>query len=437
MGLENLLKASMPDSMIQRGLTVFKERYKPLRILLEQRRVPRKGLPDDLIRTFILFLSSLDTDKDPKASRVGEREARVISDLLSELSGGFNHGVGRAGDLISPQPKAPGSSLLYFIANRLALDALRNFGLPNIENAVVLPVATGMALALALSVVREKTGKTEVVYPRVDHKSPLKAIKLVGLKAKILDGVIVGDAVSVPVEHVERAISGETAAILSTTTFFPPRELDNVVEIAKIADKFGVYHVINNAYGVQSREIMKSIQKAINNGRVDIIVQSTDKNFLTPVGGSIVASPKKDLLMEISSMYPGRATASPILQFVVAILSLGLEGYERLRDKQASCKQLLEEELRALANKHGERILDVWNPTAVAMTLKNKREPKKVGYHLYSLRVTGARVLSPTDFGVCCKEYIAPYITMSAAIGCDEKDVLMAVERLDRVLQSV
>ncbi|MEM2523131.1 MAG: O-phosphoseryl-tRNA(Sec) selenium transferase, partial [Candidatus Bathyarchaeia archaeon] len=178
MGLENLLKASMPDSMIQRGLTVFKERYKPLRILLEQRRVPRKGLPDDLIRTFILFLSSLDTDKDPKASRVGEREARVISDLLSELSGGFNHGVGRAGDLISPQPKAPGSSLLYFIANRLALDALRNFGLPNIENAVVLPVATGMALALALSVVREKTGKTEVVYPRVDHKSPLKAIKL-------------------------------------------------------------------------------------------------------------------------------------------------------------------------------------------------------------------------------------------------------------------
>ncbi|MCS7114381.1 MAG: O-phosphoseryl-tRNA(Sec) selenium transferase [Candidatus Bathyarchaeota archaeon] len=437
MKLENLLKASIPDNMIQRGLTVFKERYKPLKILLEQRKVPEEGLSDDVIKNFVFFLSSLDTDKDPKASRVGEREAKVVSELLSEFSGGFNHGVGRSGDLISPQPKAPGGSLLYYIANKLALDALRNFGLPNIESAIVLPVATGMALALALSVVREKTGKIEVVYPRVDHKSPLKAIKLVSMKAKILDGVVVGDAVRIPVKDIEDAIGRETAAILSTTTFFPPREPDDVVEIAKIADKWDVFHVVNNAYGVQSREIMKSIQRAIDNGRVDVIVQSTDKNFLTPVGGSIIASPNKDLLMEISSMYPGRATASPILQFVIAILSLGLKGYEQLRDRQASCKKLLEEELRALANKYGERILEVWNPTAVAMTLKTKKEPKKVGYHLYALRVTGARVLNPKDFGVCCREYVSPYITMSAAIGCSENDVLTAVKRLDKVLQSV
>lgn len=436
MKLENLLKASMPNSMIKRGLTVFKEKYKPLKILLEQRKVPEEGLPEDLIKTFIIFLSSFDTDKDPRVSRVGEREARVTSALLSEFSGGFNHGVGRSGDLIAPQPKAPGSSLLYYLANKLAFDALRNFGLPNIENAIVLPVATGMALALALTVAREKSGKFEVIYPRVDHKSPLKAITFVGMEAKILDGVIVGDAVKIPVEDIERAISKQTAAILSTTTFFPPREPDDVVEIAKIADKFDVFHVINNAYGVQSKEIMGSIRKAIDNGRVDVIVQSTDKNFLTPVGGSIIASPNEDLLMEISSTYPGRATASPILQFVIAILSLGIKGYEQLRDKQALCKQLLEEKLDALANKYGERLLEVWNPTAVAMTLNSKREPKKVGYQLYALRVTGARVLNPTDFGVCCKKYVSPYITMSAAIGCSEKDMLTAVKRLDKVLQS-
>lgn len=437
MKFENLIEGSIPNNMIQRGLTVFKERYKPVKILLVQRKVPDEGLSDDLIKAFIYFLSSMDTDKDPKASRVGEREARVASKFLEELSGGFNHGVGRSGDLVSPQPKSPGSSVMYYLANKLALDALRKFGLPGVESAFVLPFATGMALALILSVVREKTGKTEVIYPRADHKSPLKAIKLVGMKAKILDGVVVGDAVRIPVENIEKAVSKDTAAIVSTTTFFPPREPDDVVEIAKIAYKYDVFHVINNAYGVQSREVMKSIQRAIDNGRVDAVVQSTDKNFLTPVGGSIIASANKDLLLEISSMYPGRATASPILQFLAAILSLGIKGYEQLRDQQESCKKLLEEELKSLAYKHGERVLEVWNPTAVAMTLKSKREPKKVGYNLYASRVTGARVLNPTDFGVCCREYTSPYITMSAAIGCGEKDVTTAVKRLDKVLRSV
>jgi O-phospho-L-seryl-tRNASec:L-selenocysteinyl-tRNA synthase len=437
MKTENLLKGTISDYMLQRGLMVFREKYKPLKMLFEQRKVPDQGLPGDVIKTFIFFLSSMDTDKDPKAARVGEREARLASTFLSELSGGFNHGVGRSGDLISPQPKAAGSSLMYYFANKFALDALRKFGLPNVKRADVIPLATGMTLALALSVIRDKTGKLEVVYPRIDHKSPLKAIKFVGMKAKILDGVVMGDAVRVPVEDIEKAISSETAAILSTTTFFPPREPDDVVEIAEIADKFNVFHVINNAYGVQSREIMKILRKAIDSGRVDVIIQSTDKNFLTPVGGSIMASPNEDLLTEISSAYPGRATASPILQFVVAILSLGIKGYEQLRDKQESNKQLLEEDLRALAYKYDEKVLEVWNPTAVAMTLKNIKNPKKAGYRLYSSRVTGARVMNPTDFGVCCKKYTSAYITLSAAIGSNEKDVRTAIERLDSILEHI
>jgi O-phospho-L-seryl-tRNASec:L-selenocysteinyl-tRNA synthase len=404
---------------------------------LEQQKIPAEGLPDDVLKAFIYFLSSMDADKDPKAARVGEREARTASKLLMELSGGFIHGVGRSGSLTSPQPKASGGSLMYHLANRLALDALRNFGVPNIRGAIVLPVATGMALALALSVVREKTGKNLVVYPRVDHKSPLKAIKLVGMKANVLEGEVIDDAVKVPIEAVEKAVSNNTAAIVSTTTFFPPRAVDDVVEIAKIAEKYGVFHVINNAYGVQSREIMKLVRKAIDKGRVDAFIQSTDKNFLTPVGGSIVASPNEEFITEVSSAYPGRASAAPILHFMVAILSLGIEGYEKLRDNQEECKRLLEHELEAVARKHGERILNVWNPTAVAMTLNNKESPEKVGHYLYTLRVTGARVLKPKDFGVCCKEYKFPYITMSAAIGCEKEEILMAVERLDEVLSSV
>ena len=93
-------------------------------------------------------------------------------------------------------------------------------------------------------------------------------------------------------------------------------------------------HIINNAFGVQSREIMKLVRGAVDAGRVDAIVQSTDKNFLTPVGGAIVASPNDEFLDAVSEVYAGRATAAPIAQFLAAVLSVGLEGYEKLRNQQ-------------------------------------------------------------------------------------------------------
>ena len=41
-------------------------------------------------------------------------------------------------------------------------------------------------------------------------------------------------------------------------------------------------------------------------GRVDAFVQSTDKNFLVPVGGAIIAGFDKGLVEQISRMYPGK-----------------------------------------------------------------------------------------------------------------------------------
>lgn len=385
---EKLLKSTIPENMLNRGLTTLDSEWKPIKILFEQRRVPDKGLDDGTIRNLLGILSSMDTDKDPLAARIGEREARVASNLVSELAAGFNHGVGRSGDLVASQPKAPGGSIMYYFANKLALDALKRFGLPNIKNAYVTPCAVGMTLALTLCAVRKKTGKSEVVYLRVDHKSPVKAIELVGMKAKILDGVVFGDAVRVPIEDVEKAITDETAAIVSTTTFFPPKEPDNIKEIAKIANKFNVFHVINNAYGIQSREIMRMLRGAIDAGRIDAMVQSTDKNFLTPVGGCIVSSPSEDFLDSVSEAYPGRASAAPIVQFLAAILSLGVQGYQKMRDEQEANRKLLGEMLGELAEKYSERVLEVYSPIAAAMTLTN-RNAKKIGHDLYSLRVTG------------------------------------------------
>ncbi|UCD96126.1 MAG: O-phosphoseryl-tRNA(Sec) selenium transferase [Candidatus Bathyarchaeota archaeon] len=432
--LDRLLQNTIPDHILNRSMLVLRTKLKPIRLLLEQRRLPETGWEDDLIQFFLTLLSWMDTDKDREGARIGEREGRVAAPVVSDLASGYCHGVGRSGSLRAPQPKAGGASIAHFFADKLALDMLRRCGVPNYESAAVLPLATGMAIGLAATVAREETGKRGVVYPRVDHKSPMKGLLLSGMKVKTVESVVFGDAVRIPVAKVAEALDEETAAVVSTTTFFPPRESDDVKAIAKLAEDEGVFHIINNAYGVQSRQIMNQIQGAIDAGRVDIVVQSTDKNFLTPVGGSIVASPSFESVEHVAQIYAGRASAAPIIQFLAAVLSTGFTGYETLRDKQEENRKLLQTKLKRTAERHGERVLKVDNPIAAAMTLQN-HNAKEVGFNLYSSRVTGPRVLEKTDFGVCCERYHSPYITMNAAIGSTESDILQAIRRLAKVLK--
>ena len=430
------LKDAIPKGILDRGLTVLDTESQPIKLLFEQRRIPEEGWKDSQIEELLNLLATMDSDKDSKAVFLGEREGRVASPVVSKLAGGFHHGVGRSGDLTEAQPKAAGGSLMYFFANKLAKDAIKRFGAPNIKNALVFPVATGMALALALCAARNLNGRKEVVYPQIDLKTPLKAIHLAGLHERTVKGEVYEEAVNVPPEEIEKAVNENTAAILSTTTFFAPREPDKIKEIAKIAKEKNIPHIINNAYGVQSREIMKHVRGAIDAGRVDAIVQSTDKNFLTPVGGAIIASPNEEFLDTVSETYAGRATAAPIVQFLAAVLSIGLEGYEKLRTIQEENRKFLESSLKEVAERHSQRILNVHNPISVAMTLEGKNA-KKIGQVLYTARVNGARALEKNDFGVCCPRYISPYINFDAGIGMQKNEIVLAAERLDKVLRTV
>ena len=429
-----MLKDTIPEHMLKRGLLVLQANLKPMRVFFEQRRVPETGWNDEAIDLLLILFSLMDTDKDPDSARIGEREARVSSPLVSKLSHGFNHGIGRSGHIAAPQPKAPGGSLMSYFTTKLALDMLRRSGAPNLKSVCVVPLATGMAVGLATSVAREMTGGREVVYPRCDIRSPTKGIQLVGMEVKTVEGHIDGDAVMISVDDISHAITDKTAAIVSTTTFFPPREPDDVKEIARIAEDRGVPHIINNAYGVQSREIMALVRGAIDAGRVDAVVQSTDKNFLTPVGGALIASPDPSYAEMVSKMYAGRATAAPLTQLLASLLSMGTTGYERLRDEQEGNRKLLEVSLGELAGRHGERLLETYNPIAVAMTLDNF-DAKRVGHYMYALRVTGPRVLEGGDYGTNCEDYPHSYITMNAAIGSSREDIERAVEKLEKALK--
>jgi O-phospho-L-seryl-tRNASec:L-selenocysteinyl-tRNA synthase len=437
----------IPQNMLERGQIVLNNFLKPIKILFEQKSVPGEPWSDEQIEFLLLTLSNMDTDKDRNAARVGEREARIASNLHLKTSAGFCHGIGRSGFLTAPQPKAPGGSIMYEISNYLARDILRKFGLPNIKDSIVVPLCTGMSLSLTLGALKpdwdkdESKNKKTVLVPQIDHKSLLKSIDLMGLRTKIIKGKIFDDAVRIPVEDIKESIDNDCYAIVSITSFFPPRESDDLKEISKLAHEHGLVHIIINAYGVQSPEWMKIIRSAIDAGRVDAIIQSTDKNFLTPVGGALIASPSKEIITKISQSYAGRASATPVVNFLISVLSLGVSGYQKLIEEQKKNRKLLEEKLTIVAERLEERVLDIFNPVAVALSLKNLKEEHlfALGGALYNLRVTGPRVYNPQEkaFGTCCDNYPTPYIVMNAAIGSDERDIVSAVERFEKAYTQI
>jgi len=67
--------------------------------------------------------------------------------------------------------------------------------------------------------------------------------------------------------------------------------------------------------------VASEVTTAIQKGRVDALVSSTDKNFMVPVGGSVIYSAKKkDLVEKINKLYPGRASGGPTLDLFLTFL---------------------------------------------------------------------------------------------------------------------
>jgi len=104
-----------------------------------------------------------------------------------------------------------------------------------------------------------------------------------------------------------------------------------------ICKELDIPHLVNNAYGTQCPKAMKELNNACVKGRVDGVIQSTDKNYMVPVGGSILAcagrdSANKTLVDRVSSSYPGRASNAAIVDLFITLLSMGQEGYKSILD---------------------------------------------------------------------------------------------------------
>jgi O-phospho-L-seryl-tRNASec:L-selenocysteinyl-tRNA synthase len=159
--------------------------------------------------------------------------------------------------------------------------------------------------------------------------------------------------------------------VLSTTSCFAPREPDRVEAISKMCKEKELFHVINNAYGVQCTKIANMINQAVKLGGVDFVVQSTDKNFMVPVGGSVVFARDKALLKELNSSYPGRASNSPIIDLFITLLEMGKHGWLNLLKERKATYAEFSQTLREFAEKYGEdAIILKDNKISMALTIR-------------------------------------------------------------------
>ncbi|XP_049742384.1 O-phosphoseryl-tRNA(Sec) selenium transferase isoform X2 [Loxodonta africana] len=297
-----------------------------------------------------------------------------------------------------------------------------------------------------------------IIWPRIDQKSCFKSMITAGFEPVVIENVLEGDELRTDLKAVEAKVQelgpDHILCIHSTTSCFAPRVPDRLEELAVICANYGIPHIVNNAYGVQSSKCMHLIQQGARVGRIDAFVQSLDKNFMVPVGGAIIAGFNDSFIQEISKMYPGRASASPSLDVLMTLLSLGSNGYKKLLKERKEMFAYLSSELKKLSEAYSERLLHTpHNPLSLAVTLKTLDEHRdkavtQLGSMLFTRQVSGARVVplgsvqtvsgyTFRGFMSHANNYPCAYLNAAAAIGMKMQDVDLFIKRLDKCLKIV
>ncbi|KAG1928040.1 O-phosphoseryl-tRNA(Sec) selenium transferase [Pimephales promelas] len=447
------------SSYVRQGLQARRGHEQLIRVLIQQGKCPEEGWSESTIELFLNELAVMDSNNFLGNCGVGEREGRVASSLVARRHYRLIHGIGRSGDIAAVQPKAAGSSLLNKITNSVVLDVLKFTGVRSVSSCFVVPMATGMSLTLCFLTLRHRRpGARYILWPRIDQKSCFKSMVTAGFEPVVIENVLEGDELRTNMEEVERKIEELGAknilCVHSTTSCFAPRVPDRLEELAVLCAKHNIPHIVNNAYGMQSSKCMHLIQQGARVGRIDAFVQSLDKNFMVPVGGAIIAGFDESFIKEISKMYPGRASASPSLDVLITLLTLGASGYKKLLSERKELYSHLAQELKALAERHGERLLHTpHNPISLAVSLNRLQTHSnaavtQLGSMLFTRQVSGARVVplgveqtvsghTFNGFMSHTDSYPCPYLNAASAIGITKEDITLCIKRLEKCLKSL
>jgi O-phospho-L-seryl-tRNASec:L-selenocysteinyl-tRNA synthase len=473
-----LLAQLVPRSYVEQGMQSLRSREKMLRTLLAQRRLPETGFDDSTIDWLLNTLALMDSNNFPGRAGCGEREARIACPLVARRHWGLGHGIGRSGDVGAVQPKAAGSSVCAQLTHALMLDAIKLSGVRSTKACVVLPVATGMSLVLVLMSLRKRrpSAARYVVWSRIDQKSCFKAMCSAGFTPVVIELVQEGDELRTDVDAIERAVrelgADSVLCVVTTSSCFAPRGIDRLPDVARLCCDLGVAHVVNNAYGLQSKRVCNVLNEACVQSRAAggdlIFIQSTDKNFCVPVGGSIVAATSKAAISAVCQSYPGRASIAPLLDVFITLLHWGRAGYAEALRKREALAPYLHAQLSAVAAAAGERVLNTpHNPISLAFTLANQlggggeaagdaaAPPPaalddlgaltEIGAMLFKRNISGTRVVVPgvakivegfefAHYGSHTNAPMVPYLTAACNIGMTKEEVDSFVAVLGKVL---
>ena len=201
MDFETLASSLVKNTYVKQGIQSIRTRQNKLLSLLTHKKLPKQGLDDGTIEFIVQELSIMDSNNFPANVGVGEREGRVYSSLVARRHYGLSHGIGRSGDIAEQQPKAAGSSIIYKLTNTMTSHALELAGFRKPASALVLPMATGMTLAICMLTLRNKRMSTPtndnnkdipiyMIWSRIDQKSCFKSIITAGLIPLIVDHVL-------------------------------------------------------------------------------------------------------------------------------------------------------------------------------------------------------------------------------------------------------
>ncbi|XP_055711079.1 O-phosphoseryl-tRNA(Sec) selenium transferase [Phlebotomus papatasi] len=449
---------------VENALNARRHRDKVIQQLLEKKKLPEVGWDDDLIEYVLQELSWMDTNRFSFVAGAGEREGRVFSNLVTKRHFGFAHGIGRSGDLTEPQPKAIGSTILNDITNKMLLDVVKVAGIQAAKKCLLVPMATGMTLSFCFSHIRNtrKTPKDRgfVLWSRIDQKSCFKSMFSAGLVPVIVDTLAQGDLLSTNLNEFRDRIvdlgAENIVCIFSTTSCFAPRGCDDVINLAKLAREYSIPHVVNNAYGLQSSLCCHQIEQAVRlGGRVDFVVQSTDKNLLVPVGGSIVVAFEEQMIDNLAKSYPGRASISQSIDVFITLLSMGEKGFRKLLLQQKECFEKLKISLQGIAEEFSETVLDTFKGNRISLALTLSKYSHKdglaaeIGSRLFRRGVTGARVVSGNEIKTIENRIFdtwgshtsspknVPYLTVAAALGCRSEEIDTLCEKLRQILKEI
>jgi O-phospho-L-seryl-tRNASec:L-selenocysteinyl-tRNA synthase len=285
------------------------------------------------------------------------------------------------------------------------------------------------------------------MWPRIDQKTCFKSMFTANLIPIVIEPILINEELTTNIEEVNKQIElighDNILCIFSTTSCFAPRGYDNIKELSIISRKNKIFHVINNAYGIYCTKVVDILNQSAKVGNMDILISSTDKNFMVPVGGSLIYSSNEDMINKIKKNYPGRASLGPVLDLFITLLDMGKNKYKLLIAERKDKYKKLKEKMQKVALKYNERIMEIPNnKISLAMSLQSicksatgKSDVTYLGSLFYFRQISGIRVISqspPTDFngykfsnfGSNAENYpIVPYCSFACAIGITDDEI--------------